>query len=145
MVNEMEKLGCIFCKIANDELESHKIYEDEWSVAFLDIRPINPGHILVIPRSHSSTISELEEKTYIQLMLTLRNMSGIVEKTINPKKVGIAVAGFDVDHLHVHVVPMFDYHDITSQKYLNGSISNADQTELSAMANKFKKIIDFCS
>lgn len=141
----MEKLGCIFCKIANDELESHKIYEDEWSIAFLDIRPINPGHILVIPKSHSSTISELEEKTYIQLMLTVRNMSGVVEKTINTKKVGIAVAGFDVDHLHVHVVPMFDYHDITSQKYLNGSISNADQTELSVVANKFKKIIDLCS
>lgn len=131
-------MECVFCQIAKGMLESHKVYEDEMSLAFLDIRPINPGHILVIPKEHVSSINELEEKVYLRFMNTVRKMSGIVEKVIKPKKVGLAVAGFDIEHLHIHVVPMFEYHDLTSQKYLSGNVLTATETDLASIAVKLK-------
>ncbi|WP_411248883.1 HIT family protein [Shouchella clausii] len=126
-------MTCLFCAIANKEVKSHIVYEDEQTIAFLDIQPIRPGHMLVIPKRHREALHTLGEQEYIDVMKAVRLLSKQVNDTLRPKKVGVAIAGFDQAHLHIHIIPMHAYHDLTSSKYLDKSIAIAKEEELLAM------------
>ncbi|MDQ5825679.1 MAG: HIT domain-containing protein [Chloroflexota bacterium] len=104
--------NCIFCRIINGEIGSHKVYEDEWVVAFMDIRPSQPGHLLVIPRKHVPDFYNLEDDLYLKVMMVVKRLSEAVNKVTNPVKVGLAVVGFEVPHTHVHVIPLQQAADI---------------------------------
>lgn len=109
---------CIFCKLIKGEFPANKVFENDSVLAFLDIHPINPGHILVIPKKHEPDFYNLDDENYGELMGAVKKLSLLVQEKIRPKKVGLIVAGWDVPHTHIHIVPMNDYHDITSKKFL---------------------------
>lgn len=128
--------SCIFCKIIGGEIPAHLIFEDERSFAFLDIKPINPGHILVIPKTHEPIFYNLEDEDYRGVMATVKKLSKLVQEKMSPKRVGLIVAGFDVPHTHIHIVPMHDFHDITSKHLLDGTLQKATEQELLAVQEK---------
>jgi len=97
---------CVFCKIIRGDIPSIKIWEDEKFFAFLDINPINPGHTLLIPKRHHDYLFDLEDEEYKELMLTAKKIAGILKDKLNPKRVGLAVEGFFVPHVHIHLVPL---------------------------------------
>jgi len=132
-------MDCIFCKIANNQSWAHKVYEDDKVVAFLDKHPINPGHTLTIPKKHEPDFFNLEEKIYLHLMTIAQKLAKIVSETINPKKVGLVVAGLDIPHTHIHIIPMHNYYDVTSKSILEGKRANPSDEELASMAEKLKK------
>jgi histidine triad (HIT) family protein len=114
----MQMADCPFCAIAAGELAAEVVYRDESVVAFMDKNPINPGHVLVIPRAHVEHIQELPEDAYLSVMAVARRIAQAANLVYGPPKMGFAVAGFDVPHAHLHVVPLHDYHDLTSGRYL---------------------------
>lgn len=121
---------CIFCKIVRGEIPSHKVYEDDAVLAFLTIQPINAGHTLVIPKKHEPDFYNLDEATYTAVMLAAKKIATTVQSKLRPKKTGLFIAGWDVPHAHVHVVPMNDTHDITTAKAMTGSLPTAPDSEL---------------
>ncbi len=121
---------CIFCKISKRGIPSHVVYEDDSTFAFLDIYPINPGHILVVPKKHEPDFYHLDEGNYRALMDTVKKLSEVVAEKIQPKKVGLMIAGWDVPHTHIHIVPMQEYHDITSKSLMEGNRANPTDEEL---------------
>jgi histidine triad (HIT) family protein len=123
-------MDCLFCQIANGSHSTHKVYEDDFTVAFLDIHPIREGHLLVIPKKHEADFYKLDDTAYGHLMDTVKKLSAIVEGTFHPHKVGIIIAGWDVPHTHIHIVPMHDYHDITSKSLLDGQRVHPSDAEL---------------
>jgi histidine triad (HIT) family protein len=123
-------MDCPFCQIAENKVTAHKVYEDDFTVAFLDIHPIREGHLLVIPKNHQADFYKLDSDSYTNLMNTVKKMATLVDNTFHPHKVGIIVAGWDVPHTHIHVVPMHDYHDITSKALLEGERANPNEDEL---------------
>ncbi len=95
----------IFTKIIEGEIPSYKVYEDEKTLAFLDIHPIQPGHVLVVSKAQAD-IWELSQEDYQALMKTVRQVADRIKKIFNPVRVGVHVVGIDVtDHAHVHVFP----------------------------------------
>src|SRR3989344_4777828 len=132
---------CLFCKISRSEIPTHKIYEDDFIFAFLDKHPINPGHILVIPKTHEPDFYNLEEADYQALMTTVKKLSKLVSEKIHPKKVGLIVAGWDIPHTHVHIVPMQDYHDITSKSLIEGKRANPGDEEQEKIAEGLKNLL----
>lgn len=126
--------NCIFCKISSGEIPTHKVYEDELTFAFLDNHPINPGHVLVVPKTHVPDVYNLDDTYYHAVMATVKKVSNMVHEKIHPEKVGLIVAGWDVPHAHVHVVPMHNHHDITSQSALEGTKANPTDDELAVVA-----------
>jgi len=103
---------CIFCKIVRGELLSFKIYEDDNTLAFLDIRPVNPGHTLVVPKRHSANIFDVSKERWSEVAETVRIVALGVEKATAADGVNINMnnrehAGQVVDHLHVHIIPRF--------------------------------------
>ena len=131
-------MDCIFCKIANQEISAHKVYEDDKVVAFLDKHPFQPGHTLVIPKKHESDFFNLEGGLFDHLMKVVKDLSKMMNDKMKPKKVGLAIAGWDIPHVHVHIVPMHDYHDITSKSLIEGKRSNPTNEELTEIAEKLK-------
>lgn len=97
---------CVFCKIIDGEIPSHKVYEDDDVFAFLDISPINEGHTLVIPKSHTDSLWDLDEDSYSKVMSVVKKLSAAVNTALQPARVGMNLEGFDVAHAHVHVVPL---------------------------------------
>lgn len=101
---------CVFCEIARGERSAHKVFEDEHSIAFLDIFPLAEGHVLVVPRRHAPTVESLTEEEACALFKTVwRVNKAVIESTgADATTIGVnngSAAGQVVPHVHVHVVP----------------------------------------
>jgi histidine triad (HIT) family protein len=116
-------MDCVFCKIVEDKIPSYKIAEDEDFYSFLTINPINPGHTLVIPKKHSEYIFEMDEGLQEGILKFSGKVAKALEKAINPKtgKIGIMVAGLEVPHTHIHLIPMDGEGDLTFSKAKSAS------------------------
>ncbi len=104
---------CIFCKLVAREIPAQIVYEDERTIAFLDINPINPGHTLVIPKKHSTDIFEIDEEDWAAVMHTSRIIAHALEKALKTDGINIGMnnragAGQVVFHAHIHVMPRFE-------------------------------------
>lgn len=96
----------LFTKIINGEIPAYKVAENEEFLAFLDIRPNVKGHTLCIPKKEVNKIFDLDEETYMGLMSFARKVAIGLEKAVSCKRVGMAVVGLEVPHVHVHLIPL---------------------------------------
>lgn len=104
---------CIFCKIAAGEIPSHKVYEDEAALAFLDIHPINPGHTLVIPKAHHQDLLDTPPELLAHLMQVIVKIAPGIVKAVGAEAFNLGVnngaaAGQIIFHTHFHIMPRFD-------------------------------------
>lgn len=101
---------CVFCKIVTGEIPSYKIYEDDATLAFLDIKPVNPGHVLVIPKKHYQNFEEIDESDLQAVILTVKKVGAIVKNRLGVSGYNVhenndPIAGQAVPHLHFHIIP----------------------------------------
>lgn len=104
-------MGSIFSKIIAGEIPCYKIYEDEKTLAFLDIHPETPGHTLVVPKVEVDKLYELQMEDYLAVMKTVKMLASRMEKILG-KRTLMKVIGTDVPHAHVHLVsfdPNYQY------------------------------------
>jgi len=101
-------VSCLFCRIASGEVAALRVLEDPDCVAFLDHRPLFPGHVLLIPRTHVATLTDLPDALLAPLMRRTRELARAVEEAMGAEGAFVAVnhkVSQSVPHLHVHVVP----------------------------------------
>ncbi len=103
----------IFTKIINGEIPCYKIAEDTNFIAFLDINPNAKGHTLCVPKKEVNRLLEMDEDLYLRLMKFSRKVGLALEKTIPCNRVGMAVIGLEVPHVHVHLIPINEMRDMT--------------------------------
>ena len=101
---------CIFCKIISGDIPSRKVYEDEWTFAFMDVAKDVDGHILVVPKTHAKNILDCDEETLAHLMNTVRKVScHLVDHCgyngVNLLNANDESAGQSVPHFHIHIIP----------------------------------------
>ena len=106
----------IFTKIVNGEIPCYKIAEDENYLAFLDVNPNAKGHTLCIPKQEINKIFDMEEEHYLGLMKFSRKVAKAIEKSVECKRIGVAVIGLEVPHVHVHLIPLQDMDDMRFQR-----------------------------
>lgn len=99
-------MQCLFCDIAKGSQQAYRVWENNDHLIFLDINPINPGHLLLIPKQHIDDIFALSDPLYGELFRVAKGASNILREAINSKRVGLAIEGFGVAHAHVHLVPV---------------------------------------
>jgi len=102
--------SCIFCRIVRGEIPSYKIYEDERTLAFLDINPSAPGHTLIIPKAHVTRVEDLSEEDAETLFRTLHRLVGGIQDAMDVSSSTIVInngpeSGQEVPHVHIHVIP----------------------------------------
>ncbi len=106
----------IFSKIVKGEIPCYKIAEDEYYLAFLDIFPVAPGHVLVIPKVETDYLFNLADDEYAGLMLFSKRVAWALKEAIPCKKVGVAVLGLEVLHAHLHLIPLQNENDFDFSK-----------------------------
>lgn len=128
---------CVFCKIISGEIPCHKIYEDDDFIAFLDIKPLNPGNSLLIPKTHYRWVYDVPNfGQYFEIAKIVGLASAVA---LNAMSISYLTLGFEVPHAHIRIIPRFDNdksrfeHGINTQNTL--SISNEEMLEIT---NKIK-------
>jgi len=105
-------MGSIFSKIVNGEIPCHKVAETEQFLAFLDVRPLVKGHVLVIPKRETDYIFDLEDEEFAVLHLFSKLVAKGLKAAIPCKRIGVAVIGLEVPHAHIHLVPLQQISDL---------------------------------
>ena len=123
----------IFTKILAGEIPAHKILENDQYLAFLDIRPVNPGHTLVIPKEEVDYIFDMEDDLLKGLMVFAKKVAKAIRKTIPCQKIGVMVAGIEVPHAHIHLIPINSVGDLSFAR-----AKAATPEELAQVAQKIR-------
>jgi histidine triad (HIT) family protein len=125
----------IFTKIVKGEIPCHKVYEDERTFAFLDIRPIQPGMVLVITKTPYPTFLDLDEDDAVALWATVRKLAARLKEVFPDKKrIGVQIEGLDVGHVHVKLFPF----DTGEEFRAKPAAVESDHEALTMMANKLR-------
>jgi histidine triad (HIT) family protein len=99
-------MATIFSRIISGEIPCYKIAEDERYFAFLDINPLMAGHTLVVPKTETDYIFDLNDNDLAGMMLFSKKVALAIEKAIPCARIGVAVLGLEVPHAHIHLIPM---------------------------------------
>ncbi len=124
--------NCIFCNIDKNRENEEIIWENDEFIAFLDKRPIKPGHTLLIPKKHADFLFNLDDETYHKIMKTAKKLYNPLRKAMNSRTMGILLSGFEVLHVHLHLVPR------DKPGEYNAGLKEASKEELHAVAEKIR-------
>ena len=128
----------IFTKIITGAIPSHKVYEDALTVAFLDIHPVQSGHVLVVPKKQIDHFDDLADEDYQAVWQTVKKIAKAQKKAFNPDRVGVQVVGLDVPHAHIHVIPFNSLDEYRNVPNMN---AEPNHEELAVVANKIKECL----
>lgn len=109
-------MSTIFSKIIAGEIPSYKIAEDDRFYAFLDINPVRPGHTLVVPKEEKDYLFELDDDTLGAMMVFAKRVASAIKSATSCRKVGVAVIGLEVNHAHIHLIPISKEGDMDFKK-----------------------------
>ena len=123
----------IFTRIIKGEIPCHKIYEDDKTLAFLDIHPIQPGHTLVIPKKQVQFVWDLPDDDYRAVMETTKKVALRIRDVMSPPYVSERIVGVDVPHAHVQLIPFTTVADLKVEQDMS---AEPDHPALAAMAKK---------
>lgn len=130
-------MASIFTKIINREIPAHIIAEDDNYIAFLDIMPLVKGHLLVVPKVEVDYVFDLEEEVYSGLQLFAMKVAKAQKKVISCTRIGVAVIGLEVPHVHIHLVPMDTMDDLN---FTRPKLKFSDE-EMEATAAKIREAL----
>lgn len=123
-------MSSIFTKIIDREIPAYIIYEDEYTIAFLDINPIQEGHTIVVPKVEVDHLEDLEDEYYDAVMATVRKLALLMRDELQAERICLKVEGFEVPHAHVHLVPCDTEADFTAPR------EKASPEDLAEMAER---------
>lgn len=131
----------LFTRIINGDIPSFKVAEDEKHYAFLDINPLKKGHTLVIPKlpePEADYIFDLEDEVLANLMVFAKKVAVGIKQATGCKRVGVAVLGMEVNHVHIHLVPLDSENDLN---FRNAKLQLPAE-EMAEIANSIAQAID---
>lgn len=123
----------IFTKIVKGEIPCHKVYEDDLTFAFMDIHPVQPGHVLVIPKQQIEFLWDLPDELYLAVMTTTKIIALKMREVLPQTYVSERIVGIDVPHAHVQLIPFNEAHKLVDSPDMN---AEPDHTALAQMAQK---------
>ena len=114
---------CVFCRIVSGELPCYKVFEDSELMAFLDANPVNPGHLLVIPKKHYKTITDMPRELHGRLYELVWSLAYDLQKKLDPDGLRVSqsnneAAGQLVPHFHVHMIPRYEGDEVFYQELI---------------------------
>jgi histidine triad (HIT) family protein len=115
--------NCIFCKIVNKEIPCHKIYEDKNFLAFLDIKPVSDGHLIIIPKKHIVWMQDADDQIISEIFILAKKLMLALKKGLKCDYVQVGVVGNEVPHFHIHLIPRYlgdKFRNFPTKEYKDG-------------------------
>lgn len=131
-------MSSVFTKIINGELPCHKIAEDDRHFAFMEIKPLAPGHALVIPKAEVDYIFDLDDQALANLMVFAKKVAAAIKQSVPCVKIAVLVYGLEVRHAHVHLVPV---QGVPGELNLSNAKKSTD-AELGFLAQKIRSYLE---
>ena len=131
-------MASIFTRIIDGEIPGRFVHTDDVCVAFLDVRPLARGHVLVVPRAEVDQWTDLDADTAAHLMRVAQRIGRAQKALLSPARVGLMIAGFEVPHVHVHVVPINGMGDLD---FANAD-TDPDQADLDALRGELAAALE---
>ncbi len=128
-------MASVFTKIIQGELPSFKVHEDELTFSFLALDQVNLGHTLVIPKKEVDHWFDVPKETYLQVQLNAQKIAKAIRKATGCPRVGIIVAGFEVPHYHVHLIPAWSIPDLSFSRAQRRGANEMDKIRNEIVAN----------
>ncbi len=128
-------MASVFTKIINGELPSYKIHEDELTVSILTLDQVNPGHVLVIPKNEVNHWFDVPAETFTRVGLNAQKIAKAIKAATNCPRVGTIVAGFEVPHFHLHLIPAWSIPDLDFKRAKRLPESEMKSLQLSIVKN----------
>ena len=129
-------MASVFSQIINNKLPGHRVYEDNEVIVILTIHPIKPGHVLVIPKAEISHWDDVPDSLLVKLMSISKTMAKVIKQSFECERVGLIIAGFEVPHTHIHLVPANSLQDLSF-----ADLGFASDDELTHVAEKLRNSI----
>lgn len=130
-------MATVFTKIIEGELPGHFVWQDEHCVAFMSINPITQGHTLVVPRMEVDHWIELPVELNAHLMKVSQQIAAAQQQVFQPERIGLIVAGFEVPHVHIHVLPVNSMADFSFAR----AAAHVEPAELATAAKAIKEAL----
>ncbi|MFW6075852.1 MAG: HIT family protein [Chloroflexota bacterium] len=127
-------MASVFTMIIKGEIPGHFVWKDDRAVAFLSINPLNEGHTLVVPRAEIDHWIDLDDDLASHLMGVARAIGTAQQDVFQPRRIGLMIAGFEVPHTHLHVVPINGLHDMD----FGNAADSVDPEELKRAAERLR-------
>ncbi len=133
-------MECIFCKIVRGEIPSNKVYESQDVVAFLDINPCSPGHTLLIPKKHYTSMMDMSDSDISEIFKQAKKLAPAIRASVQAQGFNIGVndglvAGQEVQHMHIHIIPRFSGDNGRS---IQSVVRAGSKEPIASIANKIK-------
>lgn len=122
-----ESNSCVFCEIIAGRLPARTVFEDSEHLAFFPLEHINPGHVVLIPKQHTDYLFDLGAAAYERLWAAAARIAGPLREVTSAKRIGVAVEGFSVPHVHVHLVPIDAFDDLNPSRARALDAAEADR------------------
>ena len=132
-------MGSVFTRIIDGEIPARFVWKDEVCVAFMDVRPLNRGHVLVVPRAEVDHWVDLDSAAVCHLTSVAHRIASAQQSVLGPGRVGLIIAGFEVPHAHVHVVPA----DSMAHLDFSQADSSPDPDDLDAVAGLLGRFLGY--
>lgn len=119
----MKQSNCIFCKIINNEIPCHKIFENKNFLVFLDIKPVSDGHLLIIPKKHIVWMQDADDKTISDIFKLTKKIMLALKRGLKCDYIQQSVVGNEVPHFHIHLIPRYHskvFPNLPTKKYSQG-------------------------
>jgi histidine triad (HIT) family protein len=135
--------NCVFCKIRDGELPSMRVYEDERTIVFMDINPLNAGHCLVVPRNHAATIWDADVEDLQAAMATAKKVALALGEAVKPDGLNVlqangAAAFQSVPHYHLHLIPRWN----NDGKGFDWTLVPADRQQIISVGERVRAALD---
>lgn len=125
-------MATVFTKIIEGEIPCKKVAEDDEHIAFLDINPIAEGHTLVVPKQEIDYFFDLPDPLYHSTMEFSQKIARAIDRALDPLRTGIIVQGLEVPHAHLHLVPLYETHQVMALGH-NVDVSDERMDQLASM------------
>ena len=129
-------VACIFCEIVAGRAPARVVYEDADHLAFFPLEHINPGHLVLVPRQHTDYLFDLDAASYQRLWAASARIAPGLRETTGARRIGVAVEGFSVPHVHVHLVPINAFDELNP-----GRARTLDPAEADALQRRIRAVL----
>lgn len=128
-------MECVFCEILKGNLPSRKVWENDSFLALFPLAHVNPGHVLLIPKEHVDYVFDLDSRIYRELWEQARELAEPIRLATGARRIGIAVEGFSVPHVHIHLVPINNVAELDPHREKKITDAEADRLQASIIKN----------